>query len=100
MEVILSAAFGIKSESQTNPGDMVTSYAKRAIDPKPYPSMAVMIPLIGKKISKMIAVSSWGFDFRPLIDLAKTIIKGRREDETRSRRVSLVLLGTSLPNHH
>ena len=32
MEVILSAAFGIESESQTNPEDKITTYARNAMD--------------------------------------------------------------------
>ena len=91
MEVILSSAFGVKSESQTNPNDKVTGYARDAMDPKPYPNIAVMIPFIGKKIVKMIAVSSWGFNWGPMIAVAKSIIKGRKESAGNARIVSFLL---------
>ena len=91
MEVILSSAFGVKSESQTNPNDKVTGYARDAMDPKPYPDIALMIPLIGKKISEMLLVSSWGFNWGPMVTVAKSIIKGRKESAGNARIVSFPL---------
>ena len=79
MEVILSAAFGTESESQTNPDDKVTKYAKDAMDPKPYANMVMMIPFIGKRLFKAIALTSWGFNAKPMIDVAKSIINSRKE---------------------
>ena len=81
MEVILSAAFGTESESQTNPDDRVTMYAKDAMDRKPYASMAMMIPVIGKRLFKAIVLTSWGFNARPVIDVARSIIKSRKESK-------------------
>ena len=91
MEVILSSAFGVKSESQTNPNDKITGYARDAMSPKPFANMATMIPLIGQKIFKMIALSSWGFNWGPMIAVAKSIIKGRKESAGNARIVSFLL---------
>ena len=91
MEVILSSAFGVKTESQTNPNDKVTGYAREAMNPKPYPNMAAMIPLIGRKIFDRIVVSSWGFNWGPMIAVAKSIIKGRKESAGNARIVSFPL---------
>ena len=87
MEVILSAAFGTESESQTNPDDKVTKYAKDAMDPKPYANMVMMIPVIGKKLFKAIALTSWGFNWNPMIDVAKSIINSRKESKGHTRVV-------------
>ena len=89
MEVILSAAFGTESESQTNPDDQIFKYAKDAMNPKPYVHFAIMIPFIGKKIAKSIALTSWGFNWDPMIKVAKSIIKSRKESEGKTREVSL-----------
>ena len=89
MEVILSAAFGIDSEAQTNPDDKVTKYAHIAMNPKPYINIALMIPLIGKKLAKSMVLTSWGFNWYPLMDIAKSIIKSRKESEGSKRVVRL-----------
>ena len=87
MEVILSAAFGTESESQTNPDDKVTKYAKDAMDPKPYANMVMMIPVIGKKLFKAIALTSWGINVTPMVDVAKSIINSRKESKGSTRVV-------------
>jgi len=79
MEVILSAAFGTESESQTNPDDKVTKYAKDAMNPKPYALAALLIPVLGKRLYKRLALTSWGLNLTPLINIAKSIIKARQE---------------------
>ena len=88
LQVILSAAFGIESESQTNPDDKVTQYARDAMNPKPYALLATLIPLIGNTIYKKFALTSWGLNLNPIIDVAKSIIKGRKESENNFRMVS------------
>ena len=88
MEVILSAAFGTESESQTNPDDKVTKYARDAMDPKPYAHMVMMIPVIGKRLFKAIALTSWGYNWNPMIDVAKSIISSRKEAKGSTRVVS------------
>ena len=91
IEVILSAAFGIESESQTNPDDKVTQYARDAMNPKPYANIALMIPVVGKKIVKSIALTSWGFNWAPMISVAKTIINGRKNSLNKARVVSFTI---------
>eukprot|EP00795_Rhopilema_esculentum_P016292 gene16292-7678_t len=81
MEVILSAAFGTLSEAQTNPNDKVTTYAKKGMDPKPWPNIAMMIPFIGKKLCKAIILGRYGFRWGPLIKIAQKILKERRQME-------------------
>ena len=88
MEVILSAAFGTLSEAQTNPNDKVTSYAKDAMSPRPWPNIAMMVPFIGKKLSKALTISRWGFNWGPIIEIAGKILKQRRESEGEARQVS------------
>ena len=73
MEVILSAAFGTESESQTNPDNNFT--------------IVMMIPIIGKKLFKVITLNSWGFYSKPMIDVAKSIIKSRKESKDSARVV-------------
>ncbi|XP_065055850.1 cytochrome P450 3A17-like [Rhopilema esculentum] len=85
MEVILSAAFGTLSEAQTNPNDKVTTYAKDAMSPRPWPYIALMVPFIGKKISKSIMFSRFGFNWYPMIDIAKKILKQRRQVQGTTR---------------
>ena len=87
MEVILSAAFGTLSEAQTNPNDKVTTYAKKAMYPKPWPYIALMVPFIGKKLAKSIMFSRFGFNWQPLINIAKKILNQRREVEGITRNV-------------
>ena len=87
MEVILSATFGTLSEAQTNPNDKVTTYAKEAMDPKPWPEIAMMVPFIGKKIAKSIMLSRFGFNWYPMINIAKKILKQRRQVEGITRNV-------------
>ncbi|XP_065055855.1 cytochrome P450 3A19-like [Rhopilema esculentum] len=86
IEVILSAAFGTLSEAQTNPNDIVTSYAKDAMSPRPWPNIALMVPIIGKKLCKAITISRWGFNWGPIIDIAGKILKQRREGEGEARK--------------
>ena len=80
MEVILSAAYGLQSDCQTNPNEKVTSYVKRAMTPKPWPSIALWIPFIGKKVSKSLLMSKWGLHWGPVVDIAKKILRERRSD--------------------
>ena len=89
MEVILSAAFGTESESQTNPDDKVTKYAKDAMNPKPYALAALLIPVLGKRLYKRLALTSWGLNLSPLINIAKSIIKARQEGGGEFRMVCL-----------
>ncbi len=92
MEVILSSAFGVKTDSQTNPKDKMTEMARQAMDDKPWPAIALMIPLVGKYISKQLSKSTrFGFGWYPLVDVAKKIIKQRRQNENAKgqRRVRL-----------
>ena len=88
MEVILSAAFGVESESQTNPDDKVTLCAHSAMNSKPFAVLATLIPLIGNMIYKKFALTSWGYNLNPIIDVAKSIIKSRKEPENNFRMVS------------
>ena len=92
IEVILSAAFGTLSEAQTNPNDRITSYAKDAMSPRPWPNIALMIPIVGKKLCRAITISRWGFNWGPIIDIAGKILKQRRESEGEARKVSGVFL--------
>eukprot|EP00112_Aurelia_sp_Birch-Aquarium-sp1_P007736 Seg1845.6 transcript_id=Seg1845.6/GoldUCD/mRNA.D3Y31 product="Cytochrome P450 3A24" protein_id=Seg1845.6/GoldUCD/D3Y31 len=92
MEVILSAAFGVKAECQTNAKDKITGYARNAMNPKPWPNLAVMIPFIGPKIGKAIAISPLGFSWGPMIDIAKGIIKNRQNNPTGIRKDMLELM--------
>ena len=90
MEVILSAAFGIQSESQTNPEDKITLCVNNAMTPKAFLSISLMIPLIGKRLAKSIALTSWGFNWNPLIKIARSIIKSRKDFQGETRVVGFI----------
>eukprot|EP00794_Sanderia_malayensis_P000606 gene606-1268_t len=80
MEVILSSAFGMKTESQTNPNDKLTKLAQAAMEQKPWPQIALLIPFVGKFLSKMLMSSErFGFGWGGLIKIARGIVKSRKE---------------------
>ncbi len=80
MEVILSSSFGVKTESQTNPNDKMTRLAKGLMEGKPWPEIALMIPVIGKYLSTKLNATAWfGFGNSPMVEIAKKIIKQRKE---------------------
>ena len=89
MEVILSAAFGVKSEAQLDPDDKMMSHARRAMTPRPFASLASLIPIVGKKLFKKLILSSWGLNWMHIIEFAQLVIKGRKEDVANSRNVSI-----------
>ncbi len=98
MEVILSSAFGLKADSQTNPDDKITQMAKKVMDSSFLPIIVMMIPVIGKYLSTEIAKSSrFGFGWTPLVKVAKGIIKKRRESSKNAeqRKVSPLLRSRS-----
>ena len=87
MEVILSSAFGLKTNSQTNPNDKMTAMARQAMDEKPWPTIAMMIPLVGKYIAQqLMKTTRFGFGWYPLIDVAKSIIEQRRRKQDKGQR--------------
>lgn len=98
MEVILSATFGMKTDSQTDPDDKLTNLARRAMNPPPWTNIALMVPFIGKMLAKKVASSSLGFGWGPMVDIAKDIIKKRRESGVAGgqRNVSFCLLQTDV----
>ena len=74
MEVILSSAFGLQAESQTNPNDPITKYASKAMTPRPWINILAMIPVLGKKLTKYFI----GAVFRDIETVSDRIIKERK----------------------
>ena len=54
METILSAAFGLQAETQTNPNDPVTKLAKESLTPRRWFVIIAVIPVIGEKLLEYI----------------------------------------------
>ena len=54
METILSAAFGLQAETQTNPNDPVTKLAKESLTPRKWLLFIAMIPVIGGKLLEYV----------------------------------------------
>ena len=79
MEVILSTAFGVKTESQTNPNDHLMKLARAAMQRRILVTLAVMIPVIGQWLSRKLTESRFGFGNKELFDIARGIIKERRD---------------------
>ena len=79
MEVILSTAFGVKTESQTNPNDHLMKLARAAMQRRIVVSLALMIPVIGQWLSRKLLESRFGFGNKELFDIARGIIRERRE---------------------
>eukprot|EP00112_Aurelia_sp_Birch-Aquarium-sp1_P017611 Seg4099.3 transcript_id=Seg4099.3/GoldUCD/mRNA.D3Y31 product="Cytochrome P450 3A31" protein_id=Seg4099.3/GoldUCD/D3Y31 len=79
MEVILSTAFGVKTESQTNPDDHLMKLARAAMQRRLVVTLAVMIPVIGQWLSRKLAASRFGLGNSELFDIARGIIKERRQ---------------------
>ena len=71
MEVIVSAAFGLQAESQTNPNDPITKYASKAMTLRPWINILAMIPVLGKKLTKYFI----GAVFRDIQIVSDRIIK-------------------------
>ncbi len=81
MEVILSSAFGVKTDSQTNPKDKLTNLARKAMEEDFLPEIALMIPIIGKWLSKKLAASpTYGLKMEELEKIAREVIKQRKEE--------------------
>ncbi len=87
MEVILSSSFGVKTDSQTNPDDKMTAMARKAMERKPLPGIVNMIPVVGKYLAqKLIQTTRFGFGWSPVVDVARNIIKQRRQSAGQSQR--------------
>ena len=74
MEVILSAAFGVQAESQTNPNDPITKYAQQSLKPRPWIMIVAMIPILGKKLTKYFL----GGSFNGIQKVSECAIKERK----------------------
>ena len=79
MEVILSTAFGVKTESQTNPDDHLMKLAKNAMARQLPILLASMIPFIGQWISKKLATTRFGDNQTKLFGVAREIIEKRKK---------------------
>ena len=79
MEVILSTAFGVKTESQTNPDDHLMKLAKNAMARQLPILLASMIPFIGQWISKKLATTRFGDSRTKLFGVAREIIEKRKK---------------------
>ena len=86
MEVILSAAFGLKTDSQTNPDDKISTLAKRAMKPPPWATLALMVPFIGRQLSRKVASSRFGFGWYPITEMATDVINERKTTTSNSQR--------------
>ena len=89
METILTSAFGVEAETQTNPNDPVTKAAKKILNINPLVNIVGMLPLIGAKLAKRIILS----DAADIRKIAEQIIRERKKHgiENDTRMVSKVL---------
>ena len=88
-DVILSTAFGVKSECQTNPDDPVNVQVRDALRLRPLSMLVIVLALLlpcGRKLLSLL--SPWLFqNFKGILNVAKQVISATKEQGELSEKV-------------
>lgn len=93
-DVILSTAFGVKSECQTNPDDPVNVQVRDALRLRPLSMLVIVLALLlpcGRKLLSLL--SPWLFqNFKGILNVAKQVISATKEQGELSEKNLLELM--------
>ena len=78
LETILATTFGVKSETQTNPDDIMAKYAWEALNRSKWIGVIAMVPLIGSKLAKQLMPTTYGMGYGNLQSVTMRMIKQRK----------------------